>query len=195
MANKKSKKAKPTKNKTVVKKKPQKKAIKKVVKKNTQKEKPKKVATKKSTNKVAKKVLKKISKVKLKTISKKTPARPVKKATTTKLRSEVKSLNVDYSQAITPLADRLVVRVLSAEKVTAGGLIIPATASFVTGYLKAEVLAVGSGVRGKRGQVKPLDVRVGDHVLFAEYSGTKVSFNAEELQIIHESDVMGVLQN
>lgn len=104
-------------------------------------------------------------------------------------------VEVDYTRAITPLLDRLVVRVLNSERVSAGGLIIiPDTALMATGYLKAEVLAVGSGTKSKRGYLKPLDVKVGDKVLFAEYAGTKVKFNSEELHIIHEADVMGILE-
>ena len=104
-------------------------------------------------------------------------------------------VQIDYSKAITPLLDRVVVKVLSGERVTAGGLIIPETASMATGYLKAKVLAIGSGLKTKKGSLKPLDVQVGDTVLFASYAGTKVVFNSEELEIIHESDVMGVVQD
>lgn len=102
---------------------------------------------------------------------------------------------IDYSRAVTPLADRLVVRVKTGERITAGGLIIPDTASMATGYLKAEVLAVGSGIKTKKGQLLPLDVQIGDEVLFQEYAGTKVEFNNEELVIINESDVMGIVQS
>ncbi|MCC2677577.1 MAG: chaperonin [Pseudobdellovibrio sp.] len=104
-------------------------------------------------------------------------------------------VNIDYTKAITPLLDRLVVRVMNTERLMAGGLIIiPDTALMATGYLKAEVLAVGTGNKSKKGYLKPLDVKVGDKVLFAEYSGTKVQFNSEELHIIHEADVMGILE-
>ena len=102
--------------------------------------------------------------------------------------------NVDYSKVITPLGDRLVVRVESLERVTAGGLIIPNSVSQATGFLKATVLAVGSGATNKKGMLRPLDVKKGDTVLFAAHSGTKVEFNMEELQIIHEYDVMGIVQ-
>ncbi|MBC7419601.1 MAG: co-chaperone GroES [Bdellovibrio sp.] len=102
--------------------------------------------------------------------------------------------NVDYSKAITPLADRIVVRVESPERVTSGGLIIPETVSQAAGFLKATVLAVGAGGTNKKGMLRPLDVKVGDTVLFAEHSGTKVQFNSEDLQIIHEYDVMGIFQ-
>ena len=142
----------------------------------------------------AKKVSSKTVRKNVKQPTKKVTSRTVKAKKSVVSQPKVRR-TVDYTKAITPLADRLVVRVLNAEKVTAGGLIIPATASFVTGYLKALVLAVGGGVKGKRGQIRPLDVKIGDHVLFAEYAGTKVNFHSEELHIIHESDVMGVLQD
>ena len=103
--------------------------------------------------------------------------------------------NVDYSKAITPLGSRLVVRVAESERVTAGGLIIPDSVSQATGFLRAKVLAVGRGTQNKRGSIKPMDVKVGDTVLFSQHSGLKVKFNSEDLQIILETDVMGVVQN
>ena len=164
------------------------------------KSKPQKAAAKKP---VAKKVAPKkktlVKKVAAKTIAKKTKKPTSKVAAKKILKVNVAPLQakiIDYSKAITPLLDRLVVRVLQGERVTAGGLIIPDTVSMMaTGYLKAEVVAVGHGAKNKKGNLKPLDVQVGDHVLFSEHAGTKVEFNAEELQIIHESDVMGILQN
>lgn len=102
--------------------------------------------------------------------------------------------NLDYSKAITPLGDRLVLRVVEAAKMTAGGLYIPDMVNEAVGHLKGEVLAVGGGGKSKKGAVRPLDVQVGDYVLFAEYAGTKIEFNAQELQIVHEADVMGIVQ-
>ena len=142
---------------------------------------------KKVTKKVAKKTAKKVTKKPAKKLVKKVVAKPAVKPTAKPA--------VDYSKAITPLGDRVVVRVVSGERVTAGGLIIPESASMAAGYVKAEVLAVGHGGKTKRGHLKPLDVKVGDRVLFSEYAGTKVVYGGEELQIIHESDVMGVVQN
>lgn len=103
-------------------------------------------------------------------------------------------INIDYSKAITPLADRLVVRLVQGERVTAGGLIIPDSVNTATGYLKGFVLAIGSGTKNKKGFVRPMDVKTGDTVLFSEYSGIKVKFNSEDLQIIKETDVMGIVQ-
>ena len=135
----------------------------------------------------AKKAAKPAKKAKAKAVKKTTPvikplvAKPVAK--------------IDYSKAISPLLDRLVVKVLTGERVTAGGLIIPETTSMATGYLKAKVLAIGSGIKTKKGSLRPLDVQVGDTVLFASFAGIKVEFNSEELEIIHETDVMGVVQD
>lgn len=163
----------------------------------TKKKKPKKAvkkAAKKAVKKVVKKTVKKTVK-KVKAAPKKKPAKRVAEKTAPKVTSTPKIANIDYSKAITPLQDRLVVRLVNNERITAGGLIIPDSASIATGYLKAEVLAVGSGLKNKKGMLRPLDVKVGDRVLFAEYSGTKIQFNSEDLQIIHESDVMGIVQD
>lgn len=157
-----------------------KKAVKKVLKK----------AAKKVVKKSTKKAVKKVAKKAVKPVAKKT----VKNTAPAVVRSTPR-VQIDYTKAITPLLDRLVVRVINGERLTAGGLlIIPDTALMATGYLKAEVLAVGTGNKSKKGYLKPLDVKVGDKVLFAEYAGTKVQFNSEELHIIHEADVMGILE-
>ncbi len=167
------KKAAPTKKKSAVKKSAAKKPV-------SKKSAVKKTAGKKTTT--TKKVMP-AKKAAAKTTKAIVPSKPVKPVKLT-----------DYSKAFTPLADRLVVRVVETEKITAGGIIIPDSASAVVGHLKGEVLAVGGGAKNKKGQVRPLDVRLGDYVLFAQYSGTKIEFNAEELQIVKESDVMGIVQ-
>jgi chaperonin GroES len=159
--------------------------------------KPVKKTAKKAEKKIVKKAVKKTSSKK---VIKKTAAKKkvVKKVLTKKPTVTTKApvVKVDYSKAITPLADRLVVRVEAGERMTAGGLYLPDTASSIaTGYLKAKVLAVGHGHKNKKGLLRPLDVQIGDFVLFSEHAGTKVEFNSEELQIIHESDVMGIVQN
>jgi chaperonin GroES len=177
-----------------------KKVIKKVAKKNQKTKKTVKAKAKpvkkikKSTGKVAaKKSNAKKTPVKKAPAKKKTP--PVKPAAKAPVKAQVKAaVPVDYSKAITPLLDRVVVKVLSGERMTAGGLYIPDSASMASGYLKAKVLAIGTGIKTKKGSLRPLDVQVGDTVLFSEYSGTKVQFNSEELHIINESDVMGVVQ-
>ena len=91
-----------------------------------------------------------------------------------------------------PLHDRVVVRRLDAEEKTAGGIIIPDTAKEKP--QQGEVLAVGPGARDETGKVQPLDVRPGDRVLFGKWSGTEVRIDGEDLLIMKESDIMGVLE-
>lgn len=90
-----------------------------------------------------------------------------------------------------PLHDRVVVRRLEGEEKTAGGIIIPDTAKEKP--QQGEVVAVGPGGRDEKGNVVVLDVKVGDKVLFGKWSGTEVKIGAEELLIMKESDIMGVL--
>ena len=90
-----------------------------------------------------------------------------------------------------PLHDRVVVRRLNAEEKTAGGIIIPDTAKEKP--MEGEVIAVGPGARTERGELVPLDVKAGDIVLFGKWSGTEVKLDGEELLIMKESDVMGVI--
>ncbi len=91
-----------------------------------------------------------------------------------------------------PLHDRVVVRRLEAEEKTAGGIIIPDTAKEKP--QQGEVVAVGPGVRDENGKITPLDVKVGDRVLFGKWSGTEVRIDGEDLLIMKESDIMGVLE-
>ncbi|QRM34449.1 co-chaperone GroES [Microvirga sp. VF16] len=90
-----------------------------------------------------------------------------------------------------PLHDRIVVKRIDAEEKTAGGIIIPDTAKEKP--QQGEVIAVGPGARNEQGQLVPLDVRVGDIVLFGKWSGTEVKIDGEDLLIMKESDIMGVL--
>ena len=90
-----------------------------------------------------------------------------------------------------PLHDRVVVRRLEAEEKTAGGIIIPDTAKEKP--MEGEVVAVGPGARGEDGKIQPLDVKAGDRVLFGKWSGTEVKLDGEDLIIMKESDIMGVL--
>jgi chaperonin GroES len=90
-----------------------------------------------------------------------------------------------------PLHDRIVVRRVDAETKTAGGIIIPDTAKEKP--QQGEVVAVGPGARDERGQLIALDVKPGDRVLFGKWSGTEVRIDGEDLLIMKESDVMGVL--
>ncbi|MGE5510721.1 MAG: co-chaperone GroES [Bacteroidota bacterium] len=91
-----------------------------------------------------------------------------------------------------PLHDRVVVRRIDAEEKTAGGIIIPDTAKEKP--QQGEVIAVGPGARDEQGRLVPLDVKAGDTVLFGKWSGTEVKIDGEELLIMKESDIMGVLE-
>ncbi len=91
-----------------------------------------------------------------------------------------------------PLHDRVVVRRLDEDETSAGGIIIPDTAKEKPS--EGEVVAVGPGERGDDGKVRPLDVKAGDRVLFGKWSGTEVKIDGEELLIMKESDVMGVIE-
>jgi chaperonin GroES len=90
-----------------------------------------------------------------------------------------------------PLHDRVVVRRLTAEEKTAGGIIIPDTAKEKP--MEGEVVAVGPGARNEAGALVPLDVKAGDKILFGKWSGTEVKLNGEELLIMKESDIMGII--
>ena len=91
-----------------------------------------------------------------------------------------------------PLHDRVVVRRLEQEEKTAGGIIIPDTAKEKP--QEGEIVAVGPGARGEDGKLHPLDVKAGDRVLFGKWSGTEVKIDGEELIIMKESDVMGIIE-
>jgi chaperonin GroES len=91
-----------------------------------------------------------------------------------------------------PLHDRVVVKRIDAEEKTLGGIIIPDTAKEKP--QQGEVIAVGPGARNEAGQVVPLDVEVGDIVLFGKWSGTEVRIDGEDLLIMKESDIMGVVE-
>jgi chaperonin GroES len=90
-----------------------------------------------------------------------------------------------------PLHDRVVVRRLESEEKTKGGIIIPDTAKEKP--QEGEVIAVGPGGRDESGKLIPIDVKAGDRVLFGKWSGTEVKLDGEELLIMKESDIMGVI--
>jgi chaperonin GroES len=91
-----------------------------------------------------------------------------------------------------PLHDRVVVRRIEEDERTKGGIIIPDTAKEKP--QQGEVIAVGPGARDEKGAIQPLDVKAGDRVLFGKWSGTEVKIDGEELLIMKESDIMGVLE-
>ena len=91
-----------------------------------------------------------------------------------------------------PLHDRVVVRRVEQEEKTAGGIIIPDTAKEKPS--EGEVIAVGPGARDEDGHVRPLDVKAGDRILFGKWSGTEVKIDGEDLLIMKESDIMGIVE-
>src|SRR3954453_5365528 len=91
-----------------------------------------------------------------------------------------------------PLHDRVLVRRVTAQEKTAGGIIIPDTAKEKP--QEGEVIAVGSGTLNDKGELRALDVKAGDRILFGKWSGTEVTLHGEELLIMKESDIMGVVK-
>ncbi len=91
-----------------------------------------------------------------------------------------------------PLHDRVLVKPMEQETKTAGGIIIPDTAKEKP--MQGQVLAVGSGARAEDGKVTPLDVKVGDKVLYGKWSGTEIKIEGDTLLVMRESDLMGVIE-
>ena len=91
-----------------------------------------------------------------------------------------------------PLQDRVLIRLVEAEAKTSGGIIIPDTAQEKP--TEGEVVAVGSGARDEDGKLHPLDVKAGDRVLFGKWSGTEIKLDGEDLMIMKEADIMGVIE-
>ncbi|GBE08044.1 10 kDa chaperonin [bacterium BMS3Bbin11] len=94
--------------------------------------------------------------------------------------------------SIRPLHDRVVVRRLDEERTTAGGIVIPDSATEKP--MEGEVISVGNGKISENGDVRPLDVKPGDKVLFGKYSGTEVKIDGEELLVMREDDIMAVVE-
>ena len=94
--------------------------------------------------------------------------------------------------AFRPLGDRVLVKRVEEEEKTRGGIIIPDTAKEKP--QEGEVIAVGPGARDEAGKIQPLDVKVGDRILFGKWSGTEVKLNGQDLLIMKESDILGVLE-
>lgn len=90
-----------------------------------------------------------------------------------------------------PLHDRVVVRRIESEEKTIGGIIIPDTAK--ENPQEGEVVAVGPGARNEQGELVPLELKAGDHVLFGKWSGTEVKIDGEDLLIMKESDILGII--
>ena len=94
--------------------------------------------------------------------------------------------------AFRPLHDRVLIRRVEQEAKTAGGIIIPDTAKEKP--MEGEVIAVGPGSRDETGKLQPLDVKAGDRVLFGKWSGTEVRLEGEDLMVMKESDLLGVIE-
>ncbi|NCA69033.1 MAG: co-chaperone GroES [Sphingobacteriia bacterium] len=94
---------------------------------------------------------------------------------------------------IRPLHDRVVVRRMEEERKTAGGIVIPDSATEKP--IQGEIIAVGKGKILDSGESRPLDVKVGDRVLFGKYSGTEVKLDGEEFLVMREEDIMGVIES
>ncbi len=90
-----------------------------------------------------------------------------------------------------PLYDRILVKPTPQEEKTAGGIIIPDTAKEKP--MQGEVLAIGNGIRGENGTVHPLEIKVGDKVMYGKWGGTEIKIDGQELVVIKESDVMGII--
>jgi chaperonin GroES len=101
-------------------------------------------------------------------------------------------LRKEHVMHFRPLHDRVVVRRIDADEKTAGGIIIPDTAKEKP--QEGEVVAVGPGGRNEKGELVPLELKAGDHVLFGKWSGTEVKIDGEDLLIMKESDILGVIE-
>jgi chaperonin GroES len=99
---------------------------------------------------------------------------------------------MEENMSFRPLHDRILVRRVESEEKTKGGIIIPDTAKEKP--QEGEVIAVGSGARNDAGQIHALDVKAGDRILFGKWSGTEIKINGEDLLIMKESDVMGIIE-
>lgn len=157
---------------TVAKKAPAKKPVKKTVKKAAKK------ATRTSPAKAA--------------TAKKTNQRSAPRKVSAKIESKNKTA-VKWSEFVTPLDDRLIVQLNGQERKTAGGLFIPDTAADISGNRQGVAVSVGRGHRDAHGKIRPMDVQIGDRVVFAEYAGSKIELLGETLILLRESEVMGIL--
>ena len=92
---------------------------------------------------------------------------------------------------IKPLSDRVIVKAIEQEQMKKGGIIIPDTAKEKP--QEGEVIAVGPGKRDEQGKIIPMDVKVGDKILYGKYSGTEIKLEDEELLIMHQDDILGIL--
>jgi len=179
---------------------PAKASAKKIAKKSTPKSSAKKAPVKKIAAKatakkaVAKKGLspKTAAKIPLKKSASAKPS--MQKATPAKSSAPAakSTKKLDLSHFVTPLDDRLIVQVVVGPRMTSGGLHIPDTVE-AAGNREAIVVAVGRGHLGPKGRIHPMDVQVGDKILFPEHAGSKIQIQNEDLIILREAEVMGVV--
>lgn len=170
--------------------------VKKVVAKSAKKP-VAKAAAKKTAKTVAKPVAKTKTKVAAKPVGKVT-AKPTAKAavkTTVVTAKPTAPKNESFfKNYLKPLDDRLVVLVGEMLKVTPGGLFIPDTVTDVSGNFQGKVMAIGRGHMNKKGKVKPLDVSVGDEVVFSQFAGSQIDVDGKNIMVIRESDVLGIVK-
>jgi chaperonin GroES len=100
---------------------------------------------------------------------------------------------MEENMSFRPLHDRILVRRVESQEKTKGGIIIPDTAKEKPS--EGEVVAVGPGARNEAGQIQALDVKAGDRILFGKWSGTEIKINGEDLLIMKESDVLGIIES
>jgi chaperonin GroES len=99
---------------------------------------------------------------------------------------------MEENMSFRPLHDRILVRRVESQEKTKGGIIIPDTAKEKPS--EGEIVAVGPGARNEAGQIQALDVKAGDRILFGKWSGTEIKINGEDLLIMKESDVLGIIE-
>lgn len=117
------------------------------------------------------------------------PARPAKAA---KSQPKKVSMKTDWDSMVTPLDDRLIVKIEAHQEKTEGGLYIPSTVS-AERPSRGIVMAVGRGHLSQKGRIKPMDVKEGDEVLFAAFSGTEMKIQGEDVVILREADLLGIV--
>jgi chaperonin GroES len=99
---------------------------------------------------------------------------------------------LDLSKFVSPLDDRILVKMVVGERITPGGLIIPDT-SEITGNQQGFVVAVGRGHRDAKGRIRPLDLKVGDQILLPQYAGDSIQIAGQDVKILRESEILGIL--
>lgn len=160
----------------------------------------KKVQPKAVAKKSAKPVMKTKAPVKSKKatkVSAKAISKSAKKTTTPRaatIAGNDKKSESYFKSYLKPLDDRIVVLVGANERVTAGGLFIPDTVTDVSGNFQGKVMAIGRGHMNKKGRVRPLDVSVGDKIVFSQFSGSQIDVDGNNIMIIRESDVLGIVK-